>query len=89
MTNIYIWIVVALLLFYGSRIIGFISLLKIKVLSDFPVDFITRKDVDSKVLKSISPYENYLFEQGFRLDYIVTYSNLVIGQDLLLSLIHI
>ncbi len=83
MTNIYIWIAVALLLFYGSRIIGFISLLRVKVLLDFPIDFITRKDVDSKILKSITPYENYLFEQGFRLDYIVTYSNLVVGQDLL------
>ncbi len=82
MDTIYIWIAVAILIFYAPKIIGFIKLLGVKVYLKIPIDFINKKEIDGNILQIISSYEKFLLEQGFKLEYVIKTDKMVVGSDL-------
>ncbi len=82
MDSIYIWIAVALFLFYASNIFGFFKMLGIKIYRDVSVKIITRKEIDEKILQNVSSYENFLYENGFKLEYIAKLDKIFVGKNI-------
>ena len=83
MDNYWIWIIVALLLWQGMRILQFIIFLYYKF--RFPVYKLCQKDdIDVQVQKLLVPYEEHLLKYGFEYQYTVQYKSMIVGSDLLI-----
>jgi len=83
MDNILIWIIAALLLWQGKRILQFLMFLYYKF--QVPEYHFSHKDeIDIQVLRLFEPYEKYLLSQGFEYKYALKHKSMIVGSDIVI-----